>query len=53
MNYYIIKTEEEPMKIMSVSTADDAAFLRDYEENILCSGSSIQEVLIRYGSLSN
>jgi len=50
MNYYIVKTEEDyEMKIMSVSVADEAAFLAEYAGKILGSGSTIQEALIGYG----
>jgi hypothetical protein len=53
MNNYLIKTSEGELKIMQVKPADEASFHATYGKLIIASGSSIQEILIKYGQLLN
>ncbi|GAA3913143.1 hypothetical protein GO495_24805 [Chitinophaga oryziterrae] len=53
MNNYLIKTSEGELKIMQVKPADEASFHATYSNQIIASGSSIQEILIKYGELLN
>lgn len=53
MRHYLIKTSEGALKIMQVSLADESSFQAAYGSQIILSGSSIQEVLIKWGQLLN
>jgi hypothetical protein len=43
----------EDLKIMKVQPELEATFLKEYEGRIIASGSSIQDVLIRFNELIN
>jgi hypothetical protein len=43
----------EDLKLMQVRPELEAAFLKEYEGRIIASGSSIQDVLIKYNLLIN
>jgi hypothetical protein len=52
MKVYIIREEGE-LKIITVQPPQETDFLREYAGKIIAQGSSIQEVLIRFGELVN
>jgi hypothetical protein len=43
----------EDMKIMQVRPDQEAAFMKEYAGRIIATGSSIQEVLIKFSQLAN
>lgn len=51
MKHYLLKTSKEELKIMGVKPEDEAAFHAEYDKEIVFSGDSIQELLIRWGEL--
>lgn len=51
MKNYIIESCTGELTIVQVKAEQEAAFLAAHEGRILASGSSIQEVLIRFGEL--
>ena len=52
MKHYLLKhtdPDQDPMHIMGVKPEDEASFLEQYQDQILASGNTIQEVLIKFG----
>jgi hypothetical protein len=45
--------DSKDYKIVQVKETDEASFLADHGHEVLVSGDSIQEVIIRFGELVN
>ncbi|MBS0030036.1 hypothetical protein ACTJJ0_21360 [Chitinophaga sp. 22321] len=51
MKNYIVKEATGELTIMQVKPEQESAFLAAYEDSIVACGSSIQEVIIKFGEL--